>query len=191
MRINVTIRMLLTMVLFQSCQSQTSFDLFKMKFSKKIDNMIEPNNLSLEDGKSEALILFGYDRFQTSSEGLLLFDGISMSGNFKEKNNNVILHYSLEDKIISMYELNLYTEDKAQILKETLNKKLGKPNHSSNNNDGLEMTVWKDDSPNIYYFLMSYNEEGQSRKTELTVIDMKNERANEWISFRSFNYYMD
>lgn len=188
---HTVIKMSLIIILFSSCNAQKKFDLFKIDFTETIEDIVKQNNAKLENGKSEALTLFGFDRFQSSNEAFLVFNDELVNGTINGKNNNVILHYNDGDKIISMYEINLYTTPEAEKVKNMLTKEIGEPSHHSKNEDDSEITVWKNETTKIYYFLMSYNEEDKSRTTELTAIDMKKNRANEWIDFRDFKYFLD
>ncbi len=191
MKFSIVSKMVIVMALVSSCQSQTaSFDLYQLKFDEKIDDIVIQNKLKMSDGISEAKTLFGYDRFETKKEGLLQFAGLALIGENTEQKNKLILHYNEENHILAMYEVLLYTEKEVQGLSSVLEQKIGKPDHESENTDGLEMKVWKDEKTKIYYFLMSYDDKNKQRKTEFTAIDMKQDKAKDWISFRSFHYFL-
>ncbi|MBW1296755.1 hypothetical protein [Aquimarina litoralis] len=195
MKANIFIRAFIILQFFfvQSCQPQKTkeFNLYTFDFSEKITSILNNQNIKLDTKKSEALTLFGYNRFRTNSSKLLKFHNSTLSGNIQEHTNSVTFHYSIEDKVIAIYEVLLFTKTKVSQIKKTLNSDLGRPHHSSTNSDGLEMNVWKNEKDQIYFFLMSYQDEkSKINKTEFTVIDMKNPRAKEWIDFRSFNYFL-
>lgn len=193
MKFNLLLKLILLISLTQSCKPQTeSFDLFGFDFSETIENILTQHNLELLDGKSEALTLFGFERFETTTPKLLVFDGISLSNKKKGIENNIIFHFSTNNNLIAMYEVNLYTENEVKNISETLNSKIGAPHYSSKANEDVDLKIWTNEKLKVYYFLMTYeNEENNMQKTEFTVIDMNNKRAKEWVDFRNFNYFLD
>ncbi|WP_103070921.1 hypothetical protein [Aquimarina sediminis] len=128
MKVDLFIMFLLVIVLSQDCQSQVlDFDLYDLGFSEKIDDILKQNNLKLSDGKSDAITLFRYDRFETTDNNLLQFNKNSLVGNSNGQSNNLILHYSIDDYKIAMYEVNLYTDNEVGIISKTLEEKIGTP----------------------------------------------------------------
>ncbi len=172
-------------------EKEANFDLYKLTFKEKINQILTLNNTNLKDCASEELTLFGFERLESSSRSFMIFNGVVLFGSNKEKSNKVIIHYSEKDSLISMYEIKLFSANEIKALLISLNSLLGKPiffsKSSGIENQNMEYSVWDNPEQKQSYFLI-HNIANENSSLELTVVGNKND-LNDWIKFRSFEWY--
>ncbi|EDM35840.1 hypothetical protein PBAL39_06661 [Pedobacter sp. BAL39] len=187
--------------------AEGKFDLLKIKFNEPLEETLRNAGLGLSDGKPTVSTLMGYDVFVSSSSQLLHFDGQSLAGKADSSENQAVLHYTSDGKIISAFEVQLYTTEAVKKISTSLEKKFGKATftHDSAKHPGvaidmdgnmmdgprreIRFQLWKNKDTGISYYLVQHSISGQLRYAEFNAINMKDQDAEKWIRFKAYHIY--
>ena len=186
---------------------QSDFDLTQVNLNENIDTLLASQGIKFSTEKNNEPTILGLDTYVSTSERLLKFNGVSMSGKSSAKINQIIIHYNSTDHKIEMYELKVFNKQPANQLLSSLNHLFGKPSFEKSdtnpgsialdeNGDEVKSSagtkniykVWEDDKTgNSYILIQTHAANGVS--VELTTLNRKSRFANDWISFRAFDWY--
>jgi hypothetical protein len=184
-----------------------AFDLSEINFTENLNTILNGQGIKLEGNKSKEQTILGFDTYVDTSNKLLKFNGKPMSGTFPAGNNQVIIHYNSNSSIIGMYELKVYSQKQADELVSSLNTLFGKPSFEKSdtksgaieldeNGDEVKSSqqskkiykVWENNKTGNSYFLIQTGS-GKNIDVELTALNRKSKSAQDWISFRAFDWY--
>lgn len=183
------------------------FDLLKITFKEPLEETLKTADLRLSDSEPPVSTLMGYDVFVSSSPQLLHFDGQSLTGKADSLANQAVLHYTSDGKIISAYEVQLYTADAVKKIIVGLESKFGKATFTDDSSkhpgvaidkdgnmmDGprreIRFQLWKNKDTGISYYLVQHSSSGELRYAEFNAINMKDKDADKWIRFKAYNFY--
>lgn len=154
------IKIILMTSIFQSCTSQSDFDLTQLSLkSEKV------NELVTKDMKKQVFPLGNTDKeyMNVRSDKFLNFNGTNLVGrqnpNSKNGVNGLSFYYNKKDSIIYKYEVYIFSDQQAKDLLEALNKKLGKPQFThfripeDKSNNKFDALLWEDKTNNKLYLL--------------------------------------
>ncbi|PQL92358.1 hypothetical protein [Apibacter adventoris] len=162
------------------------FDLLNLTFNEDILTILTSAGLQLKDNEeTDALTLLGYKKFESTSSKLLTFNGKDLSGTNKKERNNIILYYAEEDNLedakensLGMYQVNLFTSNKADILFNNIENKFGNPKTYELGN--IKTFLWVKNDLCFYYFTKDPNENSQDFYRVLFVFNKNNKQ---WVNF--------
>ncbi|KQT20971.1 hypothetical protein ASG22_16270 [Chryseobacterium sp. Leaf405] len=179
------------------------FDLFNITFKETLKDA----GLNVKEDRQSAETLEGYGTFVSSSPYILIFDHQSLYGKNATDQNQLVMHYSLNEKVISAIELHMYTSDALKKVDSVLINKFGEPGFtdSYSKHPGLAIDkngtmmdgpradityqVWKNTKTGISYHLLRNMGSHGLRFAELTVINDKGSDADSWIRFKNYDKY--
>ncbi|MDI9308574.1 MAG: hypothetical protein QM535_00045 [Limnohabitans sp.] len=124
-----------------------NYDLINLKFNENINDILKVVKLNLKDNQeTDAFTLFGNKKFESKSDSFLLFRNKKLTD--KENINNIIIHYSKDNNIIGMIQIDLKNQTD---LKNNLIFNLGKSNKEYHFESITESYYWLKNG-NYYYF---------------------------------------
>jgi len=183
------------------------FDLQDIRFNEPLEETLKNSGLRPADSKPPVSTLMGYDVFVSSAKQLLLFNGQYLAGKADTSENQVVLHYTSDKKVISAFEVQLYTADAVKKIRAGLESKLGKASftHDSSKHPGvaidldgnmmdgptreIKFQLWKSKDTDISYYLVQYITSGALQFAEFTAINMKDRDSEKWIRFKAYHFY--
>lgn len=186
-------------------QVQVPFDLINIKLEENIKDVLNTVDMSFKDNEeTDAFTLFTNQKFESTASKVLVFDKIALSGKNNNQNNNVIFHYSEEDSIIKMYQVNILTKQETESLTEKLSSKFGKTifqNQKSGNVsdivDGVmkqtnmkfdeKVAIWSNKDLIYYFFTQIIYNNNVECKSNLFVL----KKQKEWVDFIGGLGYQD
>ncbi|QLG93493.1 hypothetical protein HZF02_16695 [Pseudomonas yamanorum] len=149
-------------------------DLANLTFKESIQSIYEL--AGVEATPSEEKTLFGYERTESSSPGLLNYSGLVLSGEFENMKNKIVFHFSESGEKLSMYELRVYSQPQNSYFVEVIQKKIGPPlvtKLSTDNESGVsfKQAVWA--KGDVIYFLLQELDKAGVKTSNLAVFENK------------------
>lgn len=150
-------------------------DLANLTFKENIQSIYKV--AGVDAVSSEEKTLFGYERSESSSPNLLNYNGVSLSGEFEEKKNKIVFHYSEVEEILSMYELRIYSRSQSSGLVGEIQEKMGLPlvtKLSTDNENGIsfKQAVWA--KGDVIYFILQELDASGVKTSNLAVFENSN-----------------
>lgn len=186
-------------------QVQVPFDLINIKLEENIKDVLNTIDMCFKDNEeTDAFTLFTNQKFESTKSKVLAFDKIALSGKNDNQNNNVIFHYSEEDSIIKMYQVNIFSKQETESLEEKLNSKFGKTifqNQKSGNVSDIvdgemkqtnikfdeKVAIWSNKNLIYYFFTQIRYNKSIEYKSNLFVL----KKQKEWVDFIGGLGYQD
>ena len=186
-------------------QAQVPFDLINIKLNENIKDILNKVDLTFKNNEeTDAFTLFTNQKFESTSSKVLIFDKIALSGKNNNQNNNVIFHYSEEDSIVKMYQVNIFSKQETESLQEKLNSKFGKTifqNQKSGNVSDIidgemkqtnikfdeKVRIWSNENLIYYFFTQITYNDNVEYKSNLFVL----KKQKEWVDFIGGLGYQD
>ncbi|MBB6498449.1 hypothetical protein [Pedobacter cryoconitis] len=140
------------------------FDLASLTFKETIQSVDQLSGVKVSASPSEEKTLFGYDRSESTSPKLLIYNQIPLAGEADNMTSKVIFHYKEKGGELAMYELRIYSAVPNNALVKAIEQKVGQPvvNNSPKDSDSgvnFKQYVWvKGDI--IYVLLQELNQTG-------------------------------
>lgn len=188
-----------------SNQVQLPFDLINIKLEANIKDVLKTVDMTFKDNQeTDAFTLFTNQKFESSSSKLLIFDKIALSGKNNNQINNVIFHFSKEDSIIKMYQVNIFTKLETESITEKLSSKFGKAifqNQKSGNVSDIvdgemkqtnikfdeKVAIWSNENLIYYFFTQITYNNNVEYNSNLFVL----KKQKEWVDFIGGLGYQD
>lgn len=189
------LKTLILFTMFQSCKSQSNFDLIELSLNKDKVNEIVPKDSKV---RTYPLGITENAYLSTKEEKLLTFNKVSLIGRQSQESkrgiNGVNLYYNKKDSIIYKYQVFIYSEKQAIDLLSALKSKLGEPNYTKymrfadKEKNDFSALLWEDTANNRLY-LLDYGLDG----TEKAKLEVKENSSNikELNLIGSFGYWED
>lgn len=149
-------------------------DLANLTFKENIKSVYKL--AGVDATPSEEKTLFGYERTESYSPGLLNYNGLVLSGEFENMKNKIVFHFSESGGVLSMYELRVYSQPQNSHFVGAIQKKIGPPlvtKLSTDNESGanFKQTVWA--KGDIIYFLLQELDKSGVKTSNLAVFENK------------------
>jgi hypothetical protein len=153
------------------------FDLAGVTFKETIQSIDKSSGIPVSTSPSEEKTLSGYDRVESTSPKLLIYNHSDLSGAGNNMTNKVIFHYTEKGGILALYELRLYNASPNNGLVKSIQEKVGAPavDRAVKDNDSgvnFRQCVWVKD--NVIYFLLQELDKTGVKTSNLAVFKNDN-----------------